>query len=33
MLDWLFNFSSARLGTTWGPAAYATDRGTRLAIR
>jgi NADH-quinone oxidoreductase subunit H len=24
MLDWLFNFSSARLGTTWGPAAYAT---------
>src|SRR5207244_3698172 len=24
MLDWLFNFSSARLGATWGPAAYAT---------
>src|SRR5437868_12942638 len=24
MLDWLFNFSSARLGTYWGPAAYAT---------
>jgi NADH-quinone oxidoreductase subunit H len=24
MLDWLFNFSSARLGPTWGPAAYAT---------
>ncbi|HYR33435.1 MAG TPA: NADH-quinone oxidoreductase subunit NuoH [Burkholderiales bacterium] len=24
MLDWLFNFSSAKLGTTWGPAAYAT---------
>ena len=24
MLDWLFNFSSARLGTTWGPATYAT---------
>src|SRR5258706_8675498 len=24
MLDWLFTFSSARLGTTWGPATYAT---------
>ena len=24
MLDWLFNFSSAKLGATWGPAAYAT---------
>jgi len=24
MLDWLFNFSSANFGTTWGPAAYAT---------
>jgi NADH-quinone oxidoreductase subunit H len=24
MLDWLFNFSSAKLGTMWGPAAYAT---------
>jgi NADH-quinone oxidoreductase subunit H len=24
MLDWLFHFSSAKLGTLWGPAAYAT---------
>ena len=24
MLDWLFNFSSAKLGATWGPAVYAT---------